>query len=501
MQNYPHQDKGLAIGLPILLGEDPLNRNRRMLVSPTGTGKGRLAGLLANGARAAGLNCGVLAPSPMIAEQLVEKGCPAEHTWSSAVKFRNRLLKGEVPPYDAWVVDEGHHAIAETVDMVLATAGRAIALTATGFRGTPRGTAALHQKWGKPEILLTMKEATEQGFMAMPEWYPCPVVDDDVIDTANGEFTSESSTQVVGSALPNVLDDLRETWDGRPGALILPSTILARRAFEELKKDGPTEPVLMLGTHPGGQKAMMAERMEIAERIGAGEPLLVIAVNVLGEGVDIPNLKDMWDASPTRSPVVAMQRWGRLTRPTGETPHIRVYSRNVERFAYLYDGLLPSSVVAEAQEAFGGPSKKGVSRGTLDIEHVSRFKALPVPLADGSWAEGHMLWAKDRTGEGGVEGEWALLWLPWQEKPITAFRKHDRAKWKRVDPPESLEGYTTSGRRWKMSDKQRDWWRKDGYKVGLNPDAEPDARVFAFLPALLLSRQPIRFPEGSEVEN
>lgn len=453
--------------------------------------------LIATGIQAAlteaGVRCAVLSSRLDILLQIAEKrGITFDHGTSETrmlaaldaaglwtpLRYLNALQAGRCQPYDVGVLDEGHHSIAESWSAVADTMSKAVALTATPYRGTPRGSAALYEEWGRPVWLVTLRECVAAGITSMPRLVVCPLLDDDQAEVSAGEFTEASLDALIEPKLDAILTDVQQhRRPGRCGVLVLPSRRLAGIAAEELPRRGVSA-VAVTGETPKD------ERPAIYAAARRGD-IVLVTVQVLSEGVDLP-VEDLFCARPMRSPVAAMQLWGRATRPN-LAPVIRDYSRNVERFAYLWDGLLPPSVVADAQKGFGKPSTRAAARA-LDIESVARLKRLPIPLAGGAWAEGYML---QRTGSDDTS-QWAVIYVPWLPDPVVARRDHNRAQWRRATIPAGLDGYGTSTARFPASPKQAEWWKRDAAKVGLDPDVRVDMRTFAFLPALLQSYQHVR---------
>lgn len=494
--DYSFQQRGVEMGFTVCADPSGPPPHRLLLASPVGTGKSYVArGIQARLAQH-GVRCGIFSSRVDILLGIADKGgyAPAPDTseakmlaaleqldlWTP-MRYLNALNAGRVAAYDTVVLDEGHHSIAPTWNEVLATAGKAVALTATPYRGTPRGTEELHVEWGKPVWLITLREAVARGINSMPAFTVCPVLDDDTVEVVAGEFSEAGLDDLISPKLAAICDDIAaHSTPGAAGVTVVPSRAMAAQFADELAARG-LRTAVVIGDTP------VRERPALYDACERGELHLVV-VAVLAEGVD-RRFSEMFCVRPMRSPVAAMQLWGRMARRASV---IRDYSRNVERFAYLWDGLLPLSTVREVQAAFGSPSKRAAARA-LDIEGVSRLKRLPIPLLDGVWAEGYML---QRTDTRGITEQFAVIYAPWLEKPIVASRPHNRADWSKTEIPAGLDGYNTLTDTQPMSDNQKKWWKRAARGLGLDPEAKVNRRIFAFLPALAQSWQNLRQPRA-----
>lgn len=211
----------------------------------------------------------------------------------------------------------------------------------------------------------------------------------------------------------------------------------------------------------------------------------------------------MIDARPTMSPVLWMQTFGRLTRPFDCAKRYVACNRNLERFAYLLDGLVPMSKIGEAQEAFGGISERSAT-ASIGLEAVGRFKAIPVPIDGGVTAAMYVL---QTLSDDRKLHEYILLCLPNRAKPVVFQRKNGAAKWvdgvaertwgkwvMKANIPEDFIGYKTNPQRGELSDKQKAWWSREAKRRGLDPSAAGDLerRQFCILPALFDTKTSLR---------
>ena len=495
---------------------------RRLWTLPTGTGKGSLQLALLRTLRDNGVNAWILSPALEVlrgclqrcgitqcvideasAEKLAALGESIYVT--TPMRCQNRALEGASLP-DVVIYDEAHHAIEgnEVSGTLFALAPDAVWLgfTATPFRGTPRGTAALREAWGEPQVVLTIPEAIHAGYMACPTFRVVPLVDDDTIAVVNGAFQAKASGNRVKAKGEEIAALVRslvigERWGEEcsgfpvahdmPTVLIVPDTSTAGSMVEVLDAHGVSAR-MVIGTTKTTDRALAYRECE-AKRC------VIVCVAVLSEGVDFPWLGRIIDARPTTSPVEFVQRIGRVMRPKSFTPEYVTVTRNLERFAYLMGGAVPPETVGAIQQAFPTISKRDGAR-TLGFEALARFKRIPYPIAGG--LRGSMFNVHTFDYETGMKTDWCILTSPLSERTIVAtkttathldeqgLRLYSDAKWLRASLPDDLSGFATSQQTGPLSDKQRQWWERAASRHGLDPNAagKLKRREFQVLPVL-----------------
>lgn len=495
-----YQEAGIARALAVSPGE------RLLIASPCGSGKGSLALHIARAYREAGKSVVILTPSLEIVRGFFERcgvdvgdlsdnrlrALAESHELYTPVTFRARYENGAASAPDVVIADECHHAT-ESDDTVAGDLfayfpeATWIGLTATPFRGTPRSTKALRDAWGEPYVVATLPQMIERGYVMLPRFRVVPLLDDDQVTVTKGAFRvggksgaggfvasrARGIAELVGDFVTNGVTDM-------PTCVVAPSREAAGRICEELDALGIGWR-LVIGTTKATERAAAYALCEI-------NSVVLVTVNVLAEGVDLPWLGRLIDCSPTMSPVAWLQRIGRVMRPKEVRPEILVCCRNLERWAFLLAGALPSEVIYEAQSAFEAPSKRSGFR-SLGFERLGRFKPLRLPLANGCEGQAFMLVSHD---EDGVQTEYCILATDTNPNPIAATRtngvkpsgERDYGTWHACEVPVGLEGFATSSQRGELSPKQANWWRRAARRHGLDPDAEVSRREFAALPVL-----------------
>lgn len=507
-----------------------------LYASPTGTGKSVMELTLLTYLPDSIL----VTPRLEIVADMLEKGGVDTSKWSDAklaaealqyrittpIRLRNMLAKGELPwRPDAVIWDEAHHRSADSYQDIRAYLGSGIAeigLTASPFRGTPKGTEEFLGSWRNLTWVLTYPGAAERGYISVPRCEVWPLADDDELEVASGEITVHSAEEMVRPVLDEVVErcqrfgrnscnldpdgfrvDEGRCWD-RPTIFSVPSTDIARELAGRLEAAGLPARAVTQDTPREDRVRIFAacERANVA----------IVQIDVVSEGVDL-KLRRLIDLRPTLSPVKWLQQVGRITRPVypplcdrcishgmpriecdhcrerlrAAAPEYYCTNRNLERHCYLYDGLIPPSAVAAAQQAFGRPSSRTGARA-VGLENLGRFTGAELPLADGTTGVMYNLTAV----EGFKKLEYAVLVHPCSQQPLYAKRENQRSEagqtvawgtWEAIDKLPDLRGFGSAPPK-SLSEKQRAWWQRAAKSHGLNPTGDVNRRNFAALPIL-----------------
>lgn len=488
MPLYPEQQAAVDHAMQQIAS----GRRATCYASPTGTGKSFMELALLEQLP----GWAIITPRVEILRGMIEKlGCDDAWTLSDVaavtfgasrgiytpIRLRNMIEHSRLDELPAGlIVDEVHHSTAPTYrDLrLLIDQCPLIGFTATPYRGTPRSTLEFGAFWGEPFWVMTYVHAASRGYIAVPRFSVEPMLDDDLIEVANGEFVISAADREVLTQV-DAIADLVASYDlTRPSMLVVSSREQARLVEAACQRRGVSVVVVTGESNAAERSAAFASTL-------AGQTLL-ISINVVSEGVDLP-LRRLFDFAPTVSPVKWMQVLGRITRPTqpGEDPPEYVCGcRNLERHAYLWEGLVPVQVVAAAQTAFGAVSSRASIRA-VGFESFGRFRAVELPLRGGLKASMYSL----QTVEGTNVREWVIILHPCVEDLLVASRVRGGGtygKWKRADEVPTIErGVARSAPAGECTEKQVAWWKRAAGSRGLDPTIEPTRKVFSALPVLL----------------
>lgn len=231
-----------------------------------------------------------------------------------------RRGRGEaVPPADIAFLDEAHHSEADTFkDLIDVYPGiPVIGLTATPWRSDGRG---FDDTWEDLVLIARVRELIDAGYLADFHGfsYQDPDLDlDSLPRTEAGEINAAAyarramKSRVMGDVVARYLEHAK----GKRAAVFACTRAHALALLEKFRAAGiPSE-------HVDGTMSR-EERAAVIARVRSGETLIVTNVNLLTEGVDIPELEVCILARPTLSTSLYIQIVGRVLRPclaTGKT--------------------------------------------------------------------------------------------------------------------------------------------------------------------------------------
>lgn len=482
---------------------------RVALEAPPGAGKTRCAARLTAGLYKGGLSSGVVVapvtsthaafysaatgitpPTGMSDE--ATRTFYAAHGIMTPALFVREAAAGRLDHVDFVITDEGHHwteesAVAEAF-VRLPQSPLLFGFSATWYRMTPASSAGLRAYWGKPFRLVSLHVAIDNGLIVAPEVIMQPLLDDDMVNIGpGGEFQISSLEKSTGSRLSDLAELAKHWHTVKPTAVIVPSVELA---VDLSKMLGDIGRVVVGDTSRRDRETVYQDL--------ADNKVILVAVNVIGEGWDLPALGCLIDAKPTMSPVLWYQTFCRLSRPYKDVGKTYVCTnRNLERHAFLLAGVLPDDTIAEAQAAFPPRTTRSPRRQRM-LEGIGRFAANPLPLSGGITGECYHLSVVEASGGADLLKEIVLIVDPRRYDVVWLGRQSRRSdsgkfawsKWTRVEPATDLRGFTSARLRNRpLSTKQLAWWERSAESFGLDKTTLPESQaVFAVLPALVESR-------------
>lgn len=490
----PYQKKAVESALSFAAESVGLPHRRRCYTAPTGTGKGTIQLDLLSRLESAGIRAWFGTPSleiirgtlprigvevPASAAKLTKVGI--QHHISTPLTLLNRVLKGEIEAPDVILADEVHEWVGSNNVpgdfFATLSCTPIIGFTATPYRGTPKGTQEFLDAWGSPVEILTLEDAIRDGWLSFPSFRIEPLVDDDLIQVRNGDFTGSGANNAYVDRVEGLATLIGEYCpDGHyptPTMVSVPGQKCARALLDQCHHYGI--PALAVT-----QKTSGPDRQTAYARAQAGEVAL-IQISVLTRGADLPKMKRLIDAQPTMSPVRWMQTIGRVMRP-GAPAEVVVTNRNLERHCMLLQGCVPPAYVRKAQDAFDSPSWRGGAR-SLGLEDLSRHTAACAPLKSGGYVQAYSLTVPSITD---VVREFCCLLLPGVPDPLWATRERQKgfwcpirrrpiptyAKWRTARPeeiPTEFVGFSSrSGA--PATSKQMSMWNKRAEFYGIDKD-------------------------------
>lgn len=254
-------------------------------------------------------------------EKAHERAGQANYIVASVQTLRGERLKkfaANFPDIPLIIVDEAHRALAKSYRDVLAAwpNAKVLGVTATADRSDGKGLGAVFESVADRYELL---EATDDGWLAPLKWIPVhSQVDLSRVSTKrqDGEMDFDQSEldDEINKHAAEIVRGMNEAVakSGQPDMRLIVFTPGVKTAHAGAAAQNEIEP---------GSAAVVDGEMEdrlkarVIERHQAGELKYLFNCAVLTEGYDDPTLIGIFDASPTKSRLRAMQRWGRVTRP------------------------------------------------------------------------------------------------------------------------------------------------------------------------------------------
>lgn len=219
---------------------------------------------------------------------------------------------------DFIVIDEAHRASAKSYRDVLAAFPRAkvLGVTATPDRSDKVGLKAVFESVADEYGIL---EATADGWLAPLKWVPVKAeIDLSAIRTvgkgAERDFDQAELDDEIAKKAAEIVAGLKDALvragdESMQLIIFTPGVKTAHAASAAINEEFPGRAAVVDGEMEDRFKSVVVERFMM------GEIQFLANCNVLTEGFDMPNLIGIFDASPTKSRLRAMQRWGRVTRP------------------------------------------------------------------------------------------------------------------------------------------------------------------------------------------
>jgi ATP-dependent helicase IRC3 len=212
------------------------------------------------------------------------------------------------------IVDEGHHAVAETYRRILAAVWAldkdgplTLGVSATPMRGDQVGLDAVFQVIVYQKSILEMILA---GYLADVRGVQVGLqVDFRRLHTRAGDFLESELEDLLleADAPEHICKAYREHALGRKALLFTPTVSMAMLMATALRADGVGAEMLC-GQTP------LDERRAILQRLRSGETRVVCNCAVLTEGFDEPSVDSIIIMRPTKSPTLYTQMIGRGIR-------------------------------------------------------------------------------------------------------------------------------------------------------------------------------------------
>lgn len=228
--------------------------------------------------------------------------------------LRRRATK---PPADLIIIDEAHRALAKSyVDLLDGYPDAAvIGLTATPQRSDGRG---LNEVFDEMVTVARYSELVESGHLVAPRVWSAPTLPDlSGVRMKGRDYDPRQLQDACNKATltGDIVDHYRKHGNGQPALCFAVGVEHSQAIAEQFQSAG------IPAAHVDGNTPVM-ERDHVFAALQSGELKVVSNCDVATEGTDIPCVKTVIMARPTKSLRVFLQQAGRGSRPWRGAPFV-----------------------------------------------------------------------------------------------------------------------------------------------------------------------------------
>ena len=235
---------------------------------------------------------------------------------------------------DLIVIDEAHHAVAGSWSQVLSHWPEAFRLgvTATPVRRDGRGLGAMFDR-----LVLgpSVQHLTAKGHLTPTQFYaPRIRFQEANLRVRSGDYAPEQAAELLDK--PTVTGDAIEHFqrlaEGRTAIAFCCTTQHAEHVAAQFRASGIPSQVV-LGTTD------VDERQRVIDQLGSGDLRVLVSVDVISEGTDVPSVGAAILLRPTQSEGLYLQQVGRVLRPAPGKTHALILDHvgNVHRHGFPDD--------------------------------------------------------------------------------------------------------------------------------------------------------------------
>ena len=239
---------------------------------------------------------------------------------------RGKELARWLPTVTLWIGDEFHHYLADNiwgkaVAMFTNPKCKGLGVTATPSRADGRGLGSHHD--GVADVLIEgpcLRDTIRDGYLVDYKIYapPSDFARDEIRTGSSGEFIAAEvrsavshSSLVEADGKKRVVGDIVQHYlrlaKGKLGITFVPSIEVGERVAAQFNESGVPASVISANTPD-------LDRVRIMRKFEQRELLQLVSVDLIGEGVDVPNVEVISMGRPTQSFGLFAQQCGRPLR-------------------------------------------------------------------------------------------------------------------------------------------------------------------------------------------
>lgn len=247
---------------------------------------------------------------------IIAAGYPSQAAQVQVANVHTLVRRLDNPAFRAWlgkvdlvVIDEAHHRGAETWNQVLAHTPRAteVGVTATPVRLDGKGLA---RYFDSMVVGPSVAELVDLGYLVEPVLYEPRGVDMTGVRTIRGDFDKVQASQRMDRAEIHggLVEHYLKLCRGKKMIVFCVSILHAEHVLAAYLAAG-VPAVLIHG------KQERAVRKAQEQQFSRGDALILVSVDLVGEGYDVPECEAVQLARPTQSLGLYLQQCGRALRP------------------------------------------------------------------------------------------------------------------------------------------------------------------------------------------
>ena len=246
-----------------------------------------------------------------------------------AGKDGGRMNRFDPKEFSLLVIDEAHHAPAETYKRIIEYYKQNPALKILGLTATPDRTdkKAMGQIFEDVAYAYDIRDGIDDGWLVPIEQQSVTVegLDFSGVKTTGGDLNGKDLAAVLEfeEILHGIADPTVQLTGDRKSLIFAASVVHAERLTEIINRHKPHSAEFVCGTTPRDTRKIMFA--DFAEK----KFQYLVNVGVATEGFDDPGIEVVVMARPTKSRTLYAQMAGRGTRPLSGI--VDLYPTNVER--------------------------------------------------------------------------------------------------------------------------------------------------------------------------
>lgn len=379
MELRPYQEEARKA----VWGEWETGRDKTLLVLPTGCGKTIVFASIAEDSVRAGGRVLILAHRGELLEQAAEKimaatglGCSVEKAEQSCIGQWYRVTVGSVQTlmrakrleqfsrdhFDTIIIDEAHHAISESYQVILRYFDKAkvLGVTATPDRGDQR---ELGRVFDSLAYEYTLPQAIKEGYLVPIRALTVPVkIDFTKVGTAAGDYKPNDIATALDPYLEQIAEEMAKHCADRKTVVFLPLIKTSQKFRDILSRHG-----FRAAEVNGGS----GDRTNVLKDFADGKYNVICNSMLLTEGWDCPEVDCIVVLRSTKVRALYCQMVGRGTRLAEGKDHLLLldFLWHTER----HELCRPACLIAETQEIADKMTEQIAAAGCpVDIEAAEK---------------------------------------------------------------------------------------------------------------------------------